>query len=125
MIRIVTETEMRTSNFIWEKWHNNKNERVYFGAFKLKKVYADFMILELDGFDQAYYADVKLKETERLFRYETETTRISGMKPIVKINIANGLIYFLQDLYADDDKNLKFESRGVRPEWITIEENIL
>ncbi len=101
---------------IWEseKSHDQKS----IGAFSLKGAYNEFYMYDLDEFDQGYYADrVKLRKDERLFRYETSTTKIGGMRPLIKVNMNSGLVYFLRDLYADD---CEFDSISEKPIWIDI-----
>jgi len=101
---------------IWEseKSHDQKS----IGAFSLKGAYNEYYMYDLDEFDQGYYADrVKLRKNERLFRYETSTTKIGGMRPLIKVNMKSGLVYFLRDLYADD---CEFDSVSEKPLWIDI-----
>jgi hypothetical protein len=75
----------------------------------------------LSDFDREYWANVKLKSDERLFRYESPSTRITGMKPVVKINIERGIIYFLKDINSNDDKNLDFETKGTKLKLLQLE----
>lgn len=101
---------------IWEseKSHDQKS----IGAFSLKGAYNEYYMYDLDEFDQGYYADrVKLRNDEKLFRYETSTTKIGGMRPLIKVNMKSGLVYFLRDLYADD---CEFDSVSEKPLWIDI-----
>jgi len=73
---------------------------------------------DLDDFDQGYFGErVTLRKNERLFRYETETTKIGGMMPLIKVNLRTGLVYFLRDLYADD---YQFNTISEKPVWIDI-----
>ena len=78
----------------------------------------------LDDFDKDYWKNVALKPSERLFRYETYTTKTSGIRPVVKININKGIIYFLKDLDSDDDKNLDFETKGIKLKLLQLNENL-
>jgi ribosomal protein L21E len=95
------------------------------GAFDLKEWKHDYGFLyELNDFDKKYWSDVPLKQNEMLFRYESDATKIGGMLPVIKINLEKGLIYFIEDLYSDDDKNLKFETRGVKPLFISLHESV-
>ena len=73
---------------------------------------------DLCDFYKGYYANrVTLRKNERLFRYETETTKIGGMMPLIKVNLRTGLVYFLRDLYADD---YQFNTISEKPVWIDI-----
>ncbi len=101
---------------IWESERSHDQKSI--GAFSLKGAYNEFYMYDLDEFDQGYYADrVKLRKDERLFRYETSTTKIVGMRPLIKVNMNSGLVYFLRDLYADD---CEFDSISEKPLWIDI-----
>ncbi len=101
---------------IWESERSHDQKSI--GAFSLKGAYNEFYMYDLDEFDQGYYADrVKLRKDERLFRYETSTTKIGGMRPLIKVNMKSGLVYFLRDLYADD---CEFDSISEKPLWIDI-----
>jgi hypothetical protein len=82
-------------------------------------------LYELDDFDRKYWSGVKLKPDEMLFRYETYTTKVTNIRPVVKIKIDKGIIYFLKDLDADDDKNLVFETRGVKLKFLQLHEKIM
>lgn len=94
------------------------------GSFDIKG-WSDYGYLYmLNDFDEKYYAHVVLKQGEMLFRYETDATKISGMRPITKINIEKGLIYFNEDLYSDDDKNLVFEKRGVKLLYLSLSDSV-
>ena len=87
----------------------------------MKGVQAAYYMYDLDEFDQGYFADrVKLRKDERLFRYETATTKIGGMMPLIKVNLKTGLVYFLSDLYADD---CRFDTISEKPVWIDIHDD--
>ncbi len=103
---------------IWESARSGDQKSI--GAFSLKGAYNEFYMYDLDEFDQGYFADrVKLRKDERLFRYETSTTKIGGMMPLIKVNMNSGLVYFLRDLYAEDEQ-YEFDSVSEKPLWIDI-----
>lgn len=79
-------------------------------------------LYELDDFDKDYWKGIKLKPDEKLYRYETPTTKIGNMRPIVKINIDKGLIYFLKDLYSDKPN---FDRKGIKLKFLQLHENQL
>ena len=81
-------------------------------------------LYELDSIDKQYWSNIRLKPEEKLFRYSTYNTEIVGMRPVVKINIERGIIYFLKDLHSDDDKNLQFETKGIKLKYLTLNENV-
>ena len=102
---------------IWEGARSQHGQKSI-GAFKLKNAKQDFYMYDLDDFDQGHFADrVTLRKDERLFRYETSTTKIGGMMPLIKVNLKSGLVYFLSDLYADD---CEFDTISEKPVWIDI-----
>ena len=102
---------------IWESARSQHGQKSI-GAFKLKTAKQDFYMYDLDDFDQGYFGErVTLRKNERLFRYETETTKIGGMMPLIKVNLRTGLVYFLRDLYADD---YQFNTISEKPVWIDI-----
>lgn len=80
-------------------------------------------LYELNDFDNDYYKYLPLKEGEKLYRYTSETSDIGGYFPVIKVNLEKGLIYFLENMYSDDDKNLVFQSRGIKPNYISISES--
>jgi len=102
---------------IWESARSQHDQRSI-GAFKLKTAKQDFYMYDLCDFYKGYYDNrVTLRKNERLFRYETETTKIGGMMPLIKVNLRTGLVYFLRDLYADD---YQFNTVSEKPVWIDI-----
>jgi hypothetical protein len=112
----LTFSEPFNGRKIWESERANDQKSI--GAFKLKGAKQDFYMYNLDDFDQGYFAGrVTLRKNERLFRYETATTKIGGMMPLIKVNLKTGLVYFLRDLYADD---CEFDTISQKPVWIDI-----
>ena len=81
--------------------------------------YAD--LVELSEFDKEQFRIVGLKEDEKLFRYSTDTTMVTGITPVVKINVKKKLVYFLTDRGVELDC-LDFETRGIRLGRLNFEE---
>lgn len=54
-------------------------------------------------------AVANLKNNQQLFRYENETTKVSGLKPLILIDIEKKLAYFLKDT---ESEQIAFESKG-------------
>lgn len=103
---------------IWESERSHDQKAI--GAFDLKGAKQAYYMYDLDEFDQGYFAGrVKLRKDERLFRYETVATKIGGMRPLIKVNMKSGLVYFLADLYAEDEE-YEFGSVSEKPVWIDI-----
>jgi hypothetical protein len=83
---------------------------------------ADGYLYKLDDFDRKLVSNIRLKETEKIFRYFNRTTAIGGMTPLIKINLQNGILYFA--IYSDND-DVQFETKGVKALWVSIiEDNI-
>jgi len=94
-------------------------------AWKYNNKYHEGILYHLDEYDKKYYAHLRLKEGEYIFRYKTDVM-MGRYFPLVKINLKNALIYFLaHDKNEDDDKNPVFESRGIQSDYIMIEYNDL
>lgn len=109
-------------------WWGRKGYKDYgkcVGSFDIREngKIDDFYLYELDSFDKDYYSHLKLKDGEKLYRYETEATKIGGYFPLIKVSVKRGLIYFMEDMYSDDDKNPVFYSRGIKPMYLSLHEN--
>ncbi len=94
------------------------------GSFqsKYENRHPEGILFPLNNFDKKFYADVKLKEGEVLFRYKTEIMK-GGMRPLVKINLEKSLLYFRFDYDANkNEQQPKFQSKGVKAEYIVLEE---
>lgn len=76
------------------------------------------IIYPLDDFDNQYYSHLKLKDGEYLLRYRTDRMKTAHL---IKFNFEKSLIYFLSDVNDEDDKNPRFESRGIKADYIVIE----
>lgn len=87
------------------------------GMFGVKKHNANYSLLHLDDFDKDYVKDVKLESGEYIFRFETSKSRMSGEKPLIKINTKNGTVHFL--LNKDKDKPI-FDKRGQKARYMTL-----
>lgn len=90
------------------------------GSFqwRYEKNFNEGILYPLDDFDKKYYSELKLKNNEHLFRYKTDRMMF-GEKYLVKINLDNGLIYFMEEY--EDDRNPKFFSRGIKAEYVLVE----
>ena len=73
----------------------------------------------MSEFDKDYYKPVGLDENERLFRYETDKTKIVGILPLVKMNVITGRVYFLSERGNTLDM-AHFETRGIRTIGLVI-----
>jgi len=67
------------------------------GNFQHKLHNSLYVLFELDEFDKNFVENVKLKPNEKIFRFETERAKTARMKPLIKINLVKGLVYFLEE----------------------------
>ena len=124
-------TENRFRRKIWEGYKNVEGQESV-GSFAHKvgnKIIGDYYLFPLSDFDEKFYSHLPLKQDEILFRTETETGRISKSLPLVKVNIANGRVYFMSednDPYSDeDDKNPKFNTSSANVTYISLDSKLL
>ena len=79
----------------------------------------DGFLYELDDYDGYVVGAQKLKEGEKIYRYFTRRSAVSGIKPLIKINIDKGLLYFLKP--DDEDLDLiEFETKGIPVRYLNI-----
>lgn len=100
-------------------------------AWIYKGKYNEGILYPLDDFDKEYYSHIALKSGEKLYRYATE--RMSSLdkyavKPfnsvryLIKFNLDKGLIYFMsEENDPNDDKNIQFDTRGTKADYIVID----
>ena len=82
---------------------------------------ADGYLYKLDDFDKNVVSNIRLKTTEKIFRYFNRTTAIGGITPFIKINLENGMLYFDNS----DNNDIQFETKGVKALWVSlIEDNM-
>lgn len=91
-----------------------------FGWFYPSTKINEGIIYPLDEFDELYYIHfkLKLKDGEYLLRYKTDKMKTAHL---IKFNFEKSLIYFLSDVDDEDDRNPKFESKGIKADYIVIE----
>ena len=63
------------------------------------------------------------RDGEGIFRYHTDTTRIGGISPKIKINFERSLVYFLTQRAHEVDVE-EFETRGVQMTFLNITSEI-
>jgi len=79
----------------------------------------DGYLYELDDYDDYLVRKENLKEGEKIYRYFTRRSAITGQVPLIKINIDKGLLYFLKP----DDEGLdliEFETKGIPVRYLNI-----
>ena len=88
------------------------------GAFALKGVSQDFFLFPTEQWENiAFLEDVKIKKDCKIFRYQTATSAIGGFAPFISVNMVSGLVYFLDDMYAEE---ISFQTKAEFPEWVSI-----
>jgi hypothetical protein len=93
-------------------------------AWMYNDKYNEGILYNLDEFDKDYYSHLSLKSGEKLFRYSTDRM-IDGSKRLIKINLERGLIYFMSENNDEnDDKNVKFEKRGIKSQYIVLNKDM-
>ena len=75
-----------------------------------------YTLFEIDEFDKEFCKNVKLKENQKLFRFETDKAKKADQKPLIKINLEKGLAYFL----IQDCETPEFETRGVKMDFFNL-----
>jgi ppGpp synthetase/RelA/SpoT-type nucleotidyltranferase len=89
------------------------------GNFELPKDNDTRYLYALDEFDQNLLKDIKLKPNEYIFRWESETSKIGGYIPFVKINLENQMVYFLTEEAMSEGK-AEFSKKGQKAKFINI-----
>lgn len=82
----------------------------------------DGYLYGLDTYDEYLVGGRQLKEGEKIYRYFTRMSAISGSTPFIKINIDKGLLYFLKP----DDEGLdliEFETKGIPVRYLNLIES--
>jgi hypothetical protein len=66
----------------------------------------------------------ELKSGEKIVRYITRRSLISGMAPLIKIDTKKGVVYFLKDpdanLSSQDNEYWEFEKRPTKLEYMRV-----
>jgi len=88
-----------------------------FGWITPSKKIAEGYLYKLDDYDTNLLKDIKLKDSERIFRYLNRTTAIGGMVSLIKINLDKELLYFIAD---SDNDEIIFENKGVPARYIAL-----
>jgi hypothetical protein len=99
--------------------YSNKYDGVFAGNFELKNWHNTAYLYALDDFDKKYVSGVPLGVNERIYRYETEVTKVGKMTPLIKVNIESGLVYFLTNDASEKDY-VEFEKRGTKVRFLNI-----
>jgi len=116
VVEYITSQDLDKKNYFFRR----KKSSIGSFAWIYNKKYNEGYLYALDDFDFQYYSHIKLKKGEVLFRYNTDKMMFGEML-IIKLNLDKGLIYFVDmDLMEDEDKNLKFDSKGTKAQYIAV-----
>ena len=89
------------------------------GSFALPKVYNDFIVYPVEQWElDSFLKDVIVKKDCKIFRYETETSKIGGFAPIIEINMTSGLVFF-----NTGEDEVAFETKSAKPTYINLNIN--
>jgi hypothetical protein len=79
--------------------------------------YKEFELIHLEEWERDWLRKegVVLKEDELAFRYETDMTRAGAIRPLVKVNVKRGLIYFLTL-----SEGVGFDKRGSKVNFLNL-----
>jgi hypothetical protein len=106
-----------TSTFTWESESLNGLQAV--GCFLLPHVYNYFNLFPIEQWEKdSFLKDVVVKKGCKMFRYQTETSKIGGMAPVISVNMTSGLVYF--NTGADE---VAFETISEKPVFVSMNLN--
>lgn len=104
-------------------WRHHEEHSLGGFGYRLNGKYIQYELVRLDDFDQEFVMknDPTLKNGEIFARIDSDRCRVSGIQPLVKLNLNRGLVYFLDYSESDFDEDIpKFESRGIKCDYLTI-----
>tara|TARA_B110000902_G_C14292491_1_gene581621 strand:+ start:1194 stop:4526 length:3333 start_codon:yes stop_codon:yes gene_type:complete len=108
----------------WEVYTSINNEQSV-GSFSTtlnNKMIGEFYLFLLDEYSHNYYTtfqNIPLKSGEMLFRYETETSRIGKIMPLIKVNVNNGRIYFMEN--DTDQQDIVFSKSSEDVNYLSLD----
>jgi hypothetical protein len=121
----ITNSNVQISNEVFERTCSKRDFEDSVGVFaSVITVLNDCTLYPLDDYDKSIVKDIKLKDTERIFRYDSKNTR-GIYKILIKINLAKGLVYYLTEEAFDGDEEIKFETRGVKVNFLKLSESVI
>lgn len=86
------------------------------GVFALKNTPVNYKyIIGLNDEEKSIFSNLKLKPNEIIVRYVSLTTSLTNQKPLIKINLEKGLIYYLKNYEIED---FQFETRGSKVSFL-------
>lgn len=118
----VDQNRARWSTYVSSQMANS--EPIVAIAILAKDTLWEMVLTDLDAFDNKLYADVKLKEGESLYRYNSNATIAGKIQPLIKVNIQSGLVYFMTEDGLENDTPI-FETKGMPANIRVLESHIL
>ena len=83
----------------------------------------DYHMFKLDDFDKKITKDVPLKPNEMIFRFETDKSKVTGMRPLIKVNTKSGLVYFVDNDHFEKTNEIKFEPKSEKVHYMKLRRN--
>ncbi len=103
----------------WEGEKLNDNGVNAVGCFRLPHSMSYFNLFPIEQWEKdSFLKDVIQKKDCKMFRYQTETSKIGGFAPIISVNMKSGLVYF-----NNGEENISFKNISEKPVFIDINAN--
>jgi len=109
-IRIIAKGE--------EYRYSGSNNVLFAGNFEHKGANATYVLYSLDSFDVEFVKNIKLKSGEVIFRVETERSKIAGIRPLIKVNVERGMVYFNEAPQESED--ISFSTKGTPVRYLNL-----
>lgn len=121
--QIMTSTTVKkqiTQDTEWRFWfHQEPISPDFVGNFGIREHTGTYHLYNLDEFDQENTKDIKLKDGEKIYRADTQRSRMMRLSYLVKINTLIDRVYFIKEWDMHDDK-IFFDSKGVKLDHLNL-----
>lgn len=94
------------------------DKKMFAGNFQMKGWSNEGFLYNLDEFDKNFVSTIKIKRNEKIFRYFTKTSAISGLFLFIKVNVEKGLIYFVD--FGLDEEKIIFQTKSSKAEFLNL-----
>ena len=112
----LTFTDLTTLNstMTWESEFLNNVQSV--GCFLLPEAYNYFNLFPIEQWEKdSFLKDTIVRKNCKMFRYQTETSKIGGYSPIIMVNMTSGLVYF-----NTGAEKIEFEKISAKPVFVSM-----